>query len=317
MRARIVNFIWGLILVAAGALFLAQNLGWIGPIPDQWWKFILAGLSLTFFAAYFVNGLKSWGWLFPAFICAGAALTVALGEAGTEGGIVAAPVLIGVALPFLAAFLLNRRENWWALIPAWALAVVTAIVLFSERVPGEFIATLVLLGIALPFLVVYLTDRSRWWALIPAGILAAVAAIVLVSAQVNSDLVGGVIVFIVAVPFFIVYFWSSKNWWALIPAGILTSVAVGILLSGAGFLKNSPVALMNGVVSLGIAATFGALWLRRATAPTDWAKYPAIILALIALLGFVLGVNFQYLWPVLLVAAGVLILLVGLRPKKG
>jgi hypothetical protein len=110
MKARSINLVWGIILILAGGLFLAQNLGYLEELPLNAWVIIFSGLSLLFFATYFINGVKDWGWLFPAFIFAGVALTMSLTNAGVESDVLGVPVLIGVALPFVVAFALNGKR---------------------------------------------------------------------------------------------------------------------------------------------------------------------------------------------------------------
>ena len=75
MKAKPVNIIWGIALVIIGGLFLAYNLGAFGTLPLNFWLVAFAGASLLFFITYLVNGVKEWGWLFPACIFGGVATT--------------------------------------------------------------------------------------------------------------------------------------------------------------------------------------------------------------------------------------------------
>jgi FtsH-binding integral membrane protein len=52
---------------------------------------------------------------------------------------------------------------------------------------------------------------------------------------------------------------------------------------------NTRAGMISGVLLLGLAATFGVLWLRRKNQPTDWAKYPAVGLFVLSILAFILG----------------------------
>ena len=266
MRSTYVNILWGVALILGGGLFLAQNLGYFDRFSPQFWMAAFAGASLLFFASYFLSGIRHWGWLFPASMSAALALTIGLSEAGFTDAAIGAPILASIALPFVVAFALNPRQHWWALIPAWVMAVLTLIVLATARLPGEFIPALVLFGIALPFLVVYLVDRSRWW--------------------------------------------------ALIPAGILGSIGLSLLLSSIEVFGTYWNTLIGALMFLGWAATFGLLWLRRESQPTEWAKYPALIMLAAALVTMVLGSGIQQYWPLALIAVGALVLLNNLRARQ-
>jgi len=315
MKARYVNFIWGMVLILGGGLFLASNLGYLEGQSSQLWMAIFASASLLFFASYFLNGIQKWGWLFPASIFGALALTIELSELGLQGSVVAVPILGSIALPFVVAFILQPRQRWWALIPAWVMLVLAALMLFVERAPGELIAALILFSIALPFLVVFLVDRSRRWALIPAFVLAAVGMIPLLATRLSGELMGSVVLMLIALPFFVVYFISQDNWWALIPAGILTSIALSLALV-IGQFEPQETSLMTAVMFLGWSATFGLLWLRRTSQPTEWAKYPALGLLAAGVLALISRAGFLIFWPLVIIALGILILVLNLWPKR-
>lgn len=316
MKPKTMNFIWGIVLIAAGILFLAQNLGWIPEWGAQIWMLLFLGASALFFVAYFVNGLREWGWLFPAVIFSGVALTIYLGEAGVIGELVALPVLLSVAIPFLVAFLLDRKENWWALIPSWVMLVVAGIVFFANRLQGEYLAALILVSIGLPFLVVFLLDRSRWWALIPAFALGAVGLIPVLATGARGEYIAAYVMFAVALPFLVVYAASRQNWWALIPAGIMLSIGVMMVLIGLQLPFFANAGATSGIMLLGFALTFGWLWLLRGSQQTGWAKYPAIGLAVAAVGAAIFGASSQLLWALGLILAGMLLLYFNLRGRK-
>mgnify|MGYP000737145721 CR=1 FL=1 len=316
MKARSMNLVWGLVLVVAGLVWMAQNLGWIGDFAPQVWMGVFVVFSLMFFASYFLNGVEQWGWLFPALIFGALAITVALGAAGIESALVGAPIFVAVGAPFVVAYV-QDRTRWWALIPAWVMAVLVLVLLMADTVPGELIGMVVLWGIAIPFAVVYLRNRTQWWALIPAAVLGVIGLIPPLTLGFSEEAMGSVVMFLFALGFFVVYFLTPQNWWALIPAGFFASIGVTVLITGAvpeGVAGSSRFA---GVIFLGWAVTFLALWLRRATAPVDWAKYPAAALGVIGLVALVLGAeSLDYIWPIAIIGLGVVILWGALRTRQ-
>lgn len=318
MKTKWTNLFWGIILIAAGGLFLAQNLGYLDQLGLQVWTVIFGVASLLFFATYFVNGIHSWGWLFPAFIFAALALTLWMADNAVEGSVMGAPILAAVGLPFLVVFALSPRRNWWSLIPAWVMIVLVLIVLLADQVQGEWIGALVLFSIGLPFLVVFIVNRQNWWALIPAWSLLVIGLIVLLSNLVVGEWIAVLVLMGIALPFFLVFFWNRAQWWALLPAGILTSSAVTVFL--AGLLGDqeglfSKPGVLTSITFLGIALTFLALWTQRAAQPTAWAIFAAGISAAVALISLLFGAS-EIAFPVTIIAIGLLVLYFALKPKK-
>jgi hypothetical protein len=238
VKSKYLNLVWGIILIAAGGLFLAQNLGYLQELSLLTWVVVFGGLCLLFLASYLINGVRQWGWLFPTLLSGALALTVGLVSAGVESSAIGAPILIAVGIPFLIAFLLNRQTNWWALIPAWTMLVLTAVVLLVDWIPSIWVGSLVLFGIALPFLVVFLVNRSRWWALIPAWVMALMGVITLLADRVLDEALGTIVLWGIALPFLVVFLLDRSRRWALIPAGVLGVVGIIPLLTVATPLRN-------------------------------------------------------------------------------
>src|SRR5690554_3145313 len=203
---------WGVLLIAAGAVALAQQIGLIPVLSEQFWMWIFAVGSLVAFVNYALSGWKDWGWLFPAGALGGLAAIIALATAGVDSAAVASPLFIGLLIPFVAAYLANRAQNWWALIPGGVMLFLALTLLLVDSAGGEWIGALFLFMIAATFLVVYLNNRTRTWALLVAYTLAVLGiAPAMASGGRDAAYYGPLFLFAVALPFFILYFRSTEN----------------------------------------------------------------------------------------------------------
>jgi hypothetical protein len=309
MKSRWINIFWSVMMIAGGAIFLLREAGVVDfeLFSNLTWAVVFGVLSAFFFLTYFLKGVRNWGWLFPAMILGALAAIVGLDSTVLGETLSGALILMAIAIPFLVVFAIDPKKNWWALIPAWVMSVLSAVVLFESRLSGNLVGTLVLYGIALPFLVIYLLDKNKRWALIPFGALTVVGIIPVLDEMMSGDMLGMVVMFLFAIPFLVVYFWSKKQWWALIPAGVFISIGLTVLLLNISLTNNwadGIERLAAAVMMAGIGATFGALWLKRESYATDWAKYPALGCFAVAVLAFILGQNSGLLWPVVLIAGG-------------
>ena len=315
MKSKLSTILPGLFLILAGIIAFWAQLGNLYNNAPQFWIMVFAGFGLLSLVAYLLSGVRAWGWLFPTLICSAVALTIYLAEAGATGSLIGTPILVAVGLPFIVPLVMDVRKNWWALIPMWIMGMLAGVVALADRVQGEWIAALIMLGFAIPFLVVFLTDRSRWWALIPAFVFAAIASIPPASTLLKGEYMGGLINIFIGLPFLVTYIVSRKSWWALIPAGIMFSIGLMIILIGVFGSTTSIGSIGVGVMFLGFAATFGLLWFRR-DYPVDWAKYPAIVLTVLAVFMFFSAASLNYAWPIILIAGGLLLLYFGFRRKS-
>ena len=95
----------------------------------------------------------------------------------------------------------------------------------------------------------------------------------------------------------------------------MLSIAVMIGLTGLrlGFDAGS---FAVGVMFLGWAATFSIAWLRRNMHATNWAKYPAGVMAVLAFIMFMVTAGLEVFWSIGLIIAGIVIILLGLRPHR-
>jgi hypothetical protein len=275
---------------------------------------ILFSIAIPFFVGFAFNR-KAWGLLIPAWVMTVLAFITLAADQVNEN-LIGALFLYAVAVPFLVVFLLNRAR-WWALIPAWVTFILGTITLLADHVDGNLIGALFLYAVALPFLVVYLMDRRRRWALIPAAATAVVGTIPLLASVIGGDWMGAAVMLLFAAPFLFVFFRWPEQWWALIPAGIFASIAVVVILSII-LPKNQVVieGLLRGVLLLGFGLTFGILWLLRQNRPTAWARIPAIILFIAAVVAALTGSNSNLLWAAVLLVGGVVLVVYSFLRKK-
>ncbi len=166
------------------------------------------------------------------------------------------------------------------------------------------------------FLYVFLTDREQWWAVIPGFALLGLAGTIALNELIpegGGDWAGMVFLLGIGASFWVIYFVNREHWWAVIPGGVLITLA---LVAGLSSVFEG--AEMGGVFFLGLALTFGLLsFLQTPGGRMKWALIPAAVM-------FVLGVvitaaateAFRYVWPVVLVLAGVYLIFRTLSSKR-
>lgn len=166
---------WAALLVAGSVLLLIYNLDLLRrfePLSD----FIVAGglaLGGAAFFASFVSRQQAWWRLIPAWTLLALAVMVLVARAGA-GRWVAALLFAGLALAFLNIYLLNRRDQWWALLPGGFLVVLGLVVGLSSVVQRlEWLGAILFAGLGLIFLLLGAAGgpQSRYWAQIPGSIL--------------------------------------------------------------------------------------------------------------------------------------------------
>ena len=143
-------------------------------------------------------------------------------------------------------------------------------------------------------------SRKNWWALIPTGLfLGGGVAATLDILYPYGRAAGPIYLFLLSGTFLAIVLLSRRNWWALIPGGFFASLGVVATLENYLPQRNEmfqPHTHILGVyfwvLLLGLAATFGVLWLMRKTRSTGWAGYPAVMFLAASLLVFLLGDHF-------------------------
>lgn len=256
MRSRW-SIIWAAVLILGGAFLLAQNLGVLGELDAPLWSVLLVALGALFLLNFITDPAQWWS-LIPGCILLGMGLVVYLGVRGDVAGeLMGSLVLFSVGLPFLLIFVLQyargQKEFWWALIPGGILVFVGLAVLLTARLPGEAIASVIMLGIALPFWGIFLANRrENWWALIPGGILLVVGAVPLVTLATQSpNVIGGAFFLGLAAVFGLMYVLNlggQGSQWTAYPA--LGLLAIGISVAAFGQYWWPVILILGGVLLL-------------------------------------------------------------------
>lgn len=306
---------WGILLIGAGLLALARQLGYIDDSSSLVWIGVFAIVSLLALINYALSGWKQWWWLFPAGVFGGLAVTIALASANIDNSAIASPLFFGLLLPFAAAYLVDRARNWWALIPGGIMLFLAVTTLLADSgAGGEWIGALFLFMISASFLFVYFANRTRIWALIVAYAVAIIGIAPLMAMNGRyTAFYGPIFLLAVALPFLIVYFRSADNWWAIIPAGAVTATAIVATLAIAGWIRSgNEGGYANALLTGGLAVTFAVVWLRHGK---PWAKVVTLALAAVAVASVFFAAYSQIFWPVVIILVGLYFFYIALRPK--
>ncbi len=305
---------WGLFLIVLGGFWLLQTLDLVPERAITTWALLFGGAGLVFLIGYLASDWRDWPALIPAVLCGDIAMALALTEMGAEGEVVGGAFLLVLSVPFWLAFLLAPKANWWGLIPGWALSAIGGIILAIPLIGERLLPTLILTAIGLPFLIVYFARREHWWAIIPASVLVGIGLLLLLEETLGGDLFASLTVLAVALPFWVIFLARRDQWWAVIPAGILTTAFVVTVIATSDLLGANLEAYGGAIFFGGLALTFGLVWAQRRKLPTEWAKYPAAVLAVMALVALMAGSVGQLIWGVALILLGLWLVLRRGRP---
>ena len=167
------------------------------------------------------------------------------------------------------------------------------------------------------FLWIYSRSRSLWWSLIPGVVLGALAVTSLLQIFLPdiANAYGGLITLGgIGLAFFAVYITNNMNWWAVIPGGVMVTLGVMDLLDQT--MGESDTA---GFLFIGMGLTFLLLYfLPTPYGRVSWAVWPALALLIFGgVVGFGDSDLFNYIWPAVIILAGLAFLFGGKGPRRG
>ncbi len=238
---RWVETVGALALIGAGLIFLLHNLGFLAILNQLLWAALFLAGGVLFLLGFAQNRSQWWP-LIPGSALVGLGLAVLLG--GTFAGLrlqggsdlAGAAFFASLAAGFAGVYLVDRRGNWWALIPGGAMATLTALVLLSSVTSGEWVGAVFFLGLGAVFAGLYFAEidgkRHNWWPLIPAGALTSLAAVVILS-TLGAERVAGAALFLgLGLTFGALYLIRSPErplGWAWIPSVALLGFGFFVL----------------------------------------------------------------------------------------
>ena len=179
---------------------------------------------------------------------------------------------------------------------------------------GDVIWSALFAAGSVAFIYLLVTNKENWWAVFPAAALMGIAAVIAADNLPflrGTDYGGAIFLGMLALSFWYVYLTDHKKWWAVIPAGVLTT------LSGVIVLENTNLIDTGAFFMLGLGLTFILLvFLPNGGEKMTWPWIPGLILTAIALIISLSSESLlNYLWPVVLILAGLVLVVNAFRKK--
>lgn len=161
------------------------------------------------------------------------------------------------------------------------------------------------------FLYMFVASPSNWWAAFPAFTLLGMGASALLPEALEAwD--GMVFLGSIGLGFWAVYLTGRERWWAIIPGGVLLTLGAVSALD-----EIVPLMETGGVFFIGLGITFLLVAILPGPPGRTWALFPA---AALTVLGLLLGTPFagltDFIWPLVLLAAGVYLIWMFLRARQ-
>ena len=165
-------------------------------------------------------------------------LLQSLGVVQTGMGLIWAVLFAAGGVTFLYFYYLNR-EQWWALIPGFAMLGIGAVIAAAEYGPAaleDAVGAIFMFSIGLPFLFIYLRNRKMWWAIIPMGFCLTLGVIIVSDLLFgDSDITGAIFFLGGSLTFGLVGILPGTRGnlsWAFIPAVVMLGIG-GVILAAA------------------------------------------------------------------------------------
>lgn len=176
------GFIWGVLLIAAGLIFLLQNMGFFSNIGAWLAMVLFATGGFAFLYTFLTNLHERWWAAIPGATLLGLAATIFFDSYGPRflNGLGGPAFLASIGFGFVLVFLADVRK-WWAIIPAGVMSTL-AVVAGVDQLPflgagrrGVDSGSIFFLGLGFTFLLLYLLtgqrEKRQSWALIPAAVM--------------------------------------------------------------------------------------------------------------------------------------------------
>lgn len=215
------------------------------------------------------------------------------------------------------------EQRWWRVLLSIGLITLGALFLLEnlQLLPWQLTAmqwfwTLIFGLAGAAFVAVFTRDRlENWWAVIPGFTLLGLAVVVSgIFTGPLTDLGPAIFMGMIGLSFWAIYATHRGFWWAVIPGGVLVTIALVIATSGLWSGE-----AVGAVFMLGLALTFLLVyWLPGDQGSRNtWAIWPAAGTGLIGLL-ILLGVGNlgRFVWPLILVVGGGILIFRALVPKN-
>jgi hypothetical protein len=179
---------WAAGLVLSGLVLLIWNFNLLAPY-EPWTQILLALLLLVISGGFFSGylGGRQWWRFIPAWIMSALAAMVLLDTVPTMPvEVIAALLFIGMSAAFVHIYLLQRQEQWWALLPAGFTLVIALLVAASALTHNiTYLGALLFGGMGAVFFVLYAISAGaqQWWSLIPGSVLLIFGLLILTTEQ--------------------------------------------------------------------------------------------------------------------------------------